>query len=231
MAANDSIRRAHNFKDLTGKRFGRLTVLKLNGFVEQSSKRIACWWCQCQCGDRVVVMAGNLRKGNTRSCGCLARDVTKARLTTHGMTISAEYRSWSHLIGRCYNRTDRAYESYGGRGIIVCKRWRTSFEDFLEDMGPKPEGFRISIERRDNDGNYEKSNCYWGTPKQQSRNRRNNRMLTFDGRTQCLGAWAEEIGISQDVLRARLLKLGWSVERALTTPVRHCRAPASSSQP
>jgi hypothetical protein len=234
MAVSDSNRRAHNFKDLTGQPFGRLSVLSLDRIEKRpfpsGTKSVPFWHCQCECGNTTSVMAGNLRNGNTRSCGCLERDVNQSRLKTHGMTGSPEYRSWCHIIGRCYNETDMGYPSYGGRGITVCERWRTSFANFFADMGPKPDGCRISIERRENDGHYEPGNCYWATPKQQNRNRRNTRLLTFDGRTQCIAAWAEEIGMTWDTLRARLA-LGWSAERALTEPVGHFRASASSATP
>lgn len=221
MADTDSTRRAHNYKDLTGKQFGRLTVVSLNSFVEKSfpsakNKRIACWLCRCQCGDMIVVMAPNLRSGNTKSCGCLATDVTRQRFTTHGMTDSAEYGIWCKMIGRCCNPNDRAYADYGGRGVRVCHRWRESFAAFYEDMGDRPKG--KTLDRIDNDGDYCPDNCRWATRKEQNRNSRKNVLLTFSGRTQCIGTWAEERGMKLRTLWARLNR-GWSVDRALTEPI------------
>lgn len=235
MAANDSNRRAHNFKDLTGRTFGRLTVISFSAFVDRSYPsrqrvhHISTWLCRCECGNETVVFSGNLIRGNTRSCGCLSRETSAARQTTHGMTNSPEYRVWSHIIGRCHNPSDAAYADYGGRGIAVCERWRASFESFYEDMGPRPSSMH-SIERRNNSGHYSKENCRWATRREQMRNTRRNVLVTFDGRTQCVAAWAEETGIPSDTLRARL-RLGWSAERALKEPVDHSRAPHSSAHP
>jgi len=141
-------------------------------------------------------------------------------MTTHGKTESPEYRVWGSMIKRCCNPKANRYDRYGGRGISVCERWQ-SFEAFFEDMGPRPSP-KHSIERRNNDGNYEKANCYWATWKEQARNKRTSRMLEFNGKTMCLAAWAEETGIASKVLCLRL-RIGWSIERALTTPVQKTR--------
>jgi hypothetical protein len=146
---------------------------------------------------------------------------------THGMADSPEYRVWCHVLARCGTATDAAYDNYGGRGITVCDRWLT-FTNFYADVGPRPSP-QHTLERIENDGNYEPGNVRWATRKEQNRNKRNNRLLTFNGRTQCIAAWAEEIGITWAALRARL-RLGWSVERALT-PGDHRRTPASSATP
>jgi hypothetical protein len=118
---------------------------------------------------------------------------------------------------RCYNPKDINYLRYGGRGITVCDRWRDSFTNFLADMGECPK--RLTLDRIDNDGNYEAGNCRWATPKQQQRNKRYNLVLTHNGRTQCLKAWAEETGLNYNTLHGRL-RNGWSVSEALTTPAR-----------
>lgn len=126
------------------------------------------------------------------------------------------------MIQRCTNPNDKRYKNYGGRGITVCKRWRNSFEKFLEDMGEPPTK-EHSIDRINNNGNYCKSNCRWVTRKEQNRNKRNNRLITYKGKTQCLIEWAEEYNINYDTLWCRIYKYGWPIEKALTTPVKKRR--------
>jgi hypothetical protein len=134
---------------------------------------------------------------------------------------SRTYISWLSMRKRCTDPYHEQYSRYGARGITVCKRWLNSFENFLADMGQRPLG--KFLERRDNAGNYEPRNCTWATTSEQARNRRSNHLITFDKRTQPLVAWAEEIGISRLTLRSRLREK-WTIERALTTPVRRRRA-------
>lgn len=136
----------------------------------------------------------------------------------HGLSYTPEHRVWSHIINRCTNRRSPYYARYGGRGIKVCERWEW-FPNFYKDMGPRP-GPGYSIERINNDGDYKPSNCKWATKQEQARNRRSNRHITFAGRTQLLVEWAEETGISEETIYARINQLGWTVEKALTTPVR-----------
>ena len=128
------------------------------------------------------------------------------------------YGSWKGIIQRCCNPKSPAHHKYGGRGITVCERWR-SFKAFYEDMGPRPSPLH-SIERINNNGNYELGNCRWATRREQSRNTRQNVMLVFSGRTQCIAAWAEERGMKPKTL-CRRLKCGWPVELAITAPLHH----------
>lgn len=170
------------FQNLTGARFGRLVVVRLDSFQRRISdnKKIYFWECVCACGLPSVVSAGNLRGGITSSCGCLRKETAaktghKARI--HGHAIhgkeSRSYRTWMCMRLRCYYPLNKDFKEYGGRGITVCKRWRDSFVSFLEDMGERPEG--KTIDRKNSDGNYTKSNCQWSTPKEQANNRRNNK--------------------------------------------------------
>lgn len=229
MADADSIAIPPRVKDLTGKRFGRLTAME---FVCRHNGQ-SRWLCRCDCGEDIVVASSELTRrtrASTQSCGCLKRELTIRRFTRHGMANSKEYRSWQQMIKRCYDKKKQGYERYGGRGITVCDRWRTSIEEFLKDMGPKP-SINHSIERINNDGNYEPGNCVWATSSEQARNRRTTVRLTLNGKTLCLAEWAKELSISTQSLWVRLNRLGWSVERALTEPVRHPRAAASSAKP
>jgi hypothetical protein len=200
------------FKNLEGQIFGRLTVVSYAG---KSNSKKSLWTCICECGNETTVMTFELTSTGTRSCGCLRKDVH----TTHGKCTSQEYRSWSAMLQRCCNENSESFARYGGRGILVCERWQNSFENFLADMGCLPSK-NHSIEREDNNGNYCIENCRWATRVEQARNTKRNRMLTHDGRTQCLAAWAEELGLHSRTLHNRIVRGKWSVERALTTPVK-----------
>ncbi|MEA3224481.1 MAG: hypothetical protein U9Q07_00915 [Planctomycetota bacterium] len=198
--------------NLTDQQFGRLTVLSEAEPVGYKRR----WHCKCTCGRKTIVQQGNLRRGTTTSCGCWLRE----RATTHGAASrgkkTPEYRVWRSLINRCTNPNVSNYHHYGGRGINVCPAWR-DFAVFLADMGPKPSP-KHSIDRIDNEGDYEPGNTRWATRKQQNRNTRANHLLTFYGQTQCVTDWAGELKIHPSTLYARLRR-GWPVERALTTPI------------
>lgn len=148
--------------------------------------------------------------------------VTKPTPSKHGMTGTPEFNTWSHVIARCTNPRSKDFPRWGGRGITVCDEWRSSFLNFYRDMGPRPSPSH-SIDRIDNDGAYEPGNCRWATQAEQQRNRRNNRWYTHEGETLTLAGWSERLGIPYFTLRTRLDQLGWTVDRALSTPVRRRR--------
>ena len=215
MATVDSITIPPRVKDLTGQRFGRWAVLRYAGL---NTRRKALWLCKCDCGTARIVESSNLCAGTSQNCGCIRCEKTAARSITHGLWRVPEYNTWAGMLARCYNANEVAYVNYGGRGIAVCDRWRNSFEAFYEDMGPRPSP-QHSIDRIDNDGNYEPANCQWATRTQQARNSRQNLLISFRGKTQCLAAWSQEIGILPGTLRSRLFTLGWPVERSMTESV------------
>lgn len=164
-------------------KYGLLTPVQIvPGYPRQ-------WECICDCGKTVVVRQTNLRTGHTTSCGCSRKGVNR----THGMSKTSTSKSWEGMRQRCYNPNNNSYHRYGGRGITVCERWRESFENFLEDMGPAPEGH--SIERKDNNGNYEPDNCRWANKREQSLNRRTSRLVTAHGRTLTIKEWADLCGL------------------------------------
>lgn len=202
---------------LLGREFGNLKVIH-----EYPPGEKLCL-CRCDCGTETKVIRGQLLSGKTKSCGCLLLNGPVRHGHARSGHHSKTYRTWSQMIYRCSNPEDDSFKHYGGRGIKVCPRW-ADFENFLADMGERPDG--VTIERVDNNGNYEPSNCRWASAKDQCRNRRSNRIFTINGTTACLAEFCENHGQPYAVVNMRINKLGWSIERALTTPVK-----PSSRQP
>ncbi len=204
--------------DLTGKTFGRLTVIRK---IDNNKWGCSRWLCKCDCKKEVVVRGDSLKNGDTRSCGCLRAEIARQRSIKHGhrknKKTTATYESWSHVIQRCTNHNNKRYKDYGGRGITICEEW-SEFPNFLRDMGERPSK-NYSIHRINNDKGYYKENCRWATRKEQARNRRNNHLISCFGKIQCIAAWAEETKLPKYIIAERL-KRGWSTERALTTPIR-----------
>jgi hypothetical protein len=147
--------------DMTNQRFGRLTAVEYQGEAH--------WLCRCDCGKGKIIAGYSLRNGLSQSCGCLRNERVRAAIGTVRLGNEKTYKTWSDMRQRCYNPNDPGYKNWGGRGIRICRRWRT-FANFLADMGPRPPG--MTIERRNNDGNYTPSNCVWLPKAKQARNRR-----------------------------------------------------------
>lgn len=206
----------HTFKNLIGQAFGKLTVIREAGGGGKGNRIL--WLCRCECGTIKSVNSSCLIRGATKSCGCLRREFSSIRNSTHGMSKTAEYRIWSGMLDRCCNPNSKDANRYSKRGIVVCSRWY-EFENFLADMGYRPNS-NYTIERIDNDGSYSPKNCVWATAKKQARNRRNNHILLFKGQLKTIAEWSEIVGISYYVIHSRINSLNWDVERALITPPR-----------
>jgi hypothetical protein len=198
-----------------GQRVCRLTLLQCIPSVNRSGER---WVCKCECGTIKTVRRSGLLTGDSKSCGCLKRDHASSRFTKHGHAAAgkrtAEYNIWVGMRSRCRDQNYPGYCRYGGRGIAVCNRWEASFEDFLSDMGKRPTRAH-SIDRIDNDGNYEPDNCRWATRTQQARNTRQVNIVEFDGKSVTLPDLAEKLNLNLQKVRRRL-KSGWDLERAIS---------------
>lgn len=202
------------FNDLTGQKFGQLTVLSATGKTNQGTY---IWACLCDCGKESIVRSDHLTGGKTKTCGCLRDENARKRMTKHGKYKSPEYAAWHGMQSRCYNDGSSS-PRYKYRGIKVCDRWLESFDNFYADMGDKPSS-KHSLDRIDNDGNYTPENCRWATASQQLDNTCRTIRMTLSGETKILTEWADVLNLNPKTLRTRKLR-GWSDEQILTTPVR-----------
>lgn len=203
------------FIDLTGRKIGRLSV------ASRSDRRPRAWWnCKCDCGNECVVSGVFLKESPSPSCGCYATESYGKHVIKHGHAPSANraqsrtYATWRGMKLRCLNPNHSAFKDYGARGISICDRWM-DFNNFLQDMGEKPDG--LELDRKDTNGNYCRENCEWVTHSKNCRNMRSNFVLEMDGHRLCLAEWAERYGIEWHTVYQRI-KRGWSVANALTKP-------------
>lgn len=204
------------FIDLTGQKFGKLTVDKYVGKDKWGHSR---WSCKCDCENETIVLGKNLKRGNVKSCGCL---VLKHGHTRTGKQ-SKTYMAWHDMLQRCNNPNKINYKDYGGRDkpITVCERWSNKemgFKNFLEDVGKIPKN--LTIDRINNEGNYEPNNWKLSTMVEQSKNKRNNIMIPLDGKFLCLKDYCKEKNLNYNTISNRINESGWSIEKALNTPIR-----------
>lgn len=189
---------------MIGKKFGNLTVLEKS---EKVKNDVITYKCLCDCGNITYVRGYHLCSGHTKSCGCLHRK--------HGKTNTRLYVTWDNMKARCYRKHNAYYKNYGGRGIAVCEEWKNDFKAFYEWSIANGYTDKLTLDRIDNNGNYEPSNCRWIDMKQQARNRRSNKIYTINGKTHCLAEWCEIYNMSYDKVKQRLNKLNWSIDKAL----------------
>jgi hypothetical protein len=209
-------------EDPVGATYGRLVVTALaeprrvfwpDGRARSVNRRVVC---RCECGRVVTVGLSDIRNGNTASCGCLARERIAQSTRRHGHSpmghSTGTYNSWASAKQRCTNPKHPAYKRYGGRGITMCDRWLESFDNFLADMGARPDG--LTLDRRDNEGSYSPDNCRWATDGEQSRNTRRNVNGVINGTVQCAVDLARTLGVRRETV-ARRLKAQRPVDKAL----------------
>lgn len=206
-------------KDLTGKRFGRLVVKSRAG---SDSNKNATWLCECDCGSVVVKTGLNLRCGDTKSCGCLQKEIARNLMSTHKESKSRLYRVWYGIKNRCTNPKAVNYKYYGGRGINVCSEWLSSYEAFRDwayenGYDKNADVNACTLDRIDVNKGYSPDNCRWANHTEQCRNQRSNRVYSYNGESHCLSEWAQIKGIKYSTLKARINTYGWDFERAINT--------------
>lgn len=204
------------FIDLTGQRFGRLTVVSLVG--RHADGRQFLWKCVCDCGNEHYVGGGVLKMGRCKSCGCLRRDVSKIKATKHGMSNSRIYRIWSGMRRRCNDKNDKDFKNYGGRGIKVCDEWNNDSGKFIKWALENGYKDTLTLDRINVNDGYKPSNCRWATAKEQGNNTRFNTRLTVDGITHTVSEWADILNTYHELLLERK-KMGWTEEEILKTPI------------
>ena len=211
-----------NFIDLTGRRFGRFFVLKRG----ENRGAQPAWHVRCDCGTEKIVISASLRRGVSKSCGCLkkelARDALSQRTLVHGMTETRAYKAWCGMIYRCHGIGGDPHGNYQARGIAVCERWRASFENFYADMGDHP-GAGFSIDRINNDLGYSPENCRWATWEQQANNTRKSMLFEHNGMKMSLPQWERHFGFPNGVLYKRITRFKWDFNKAISEPLRKCR--------
>lgn len=209
------------YRDLTGQKFGRLTAIKDAGRTKNMQ---VLWLCKCDCGGMTVTQGAHLTSGHTKSCGCLHKEKIRTNNEKHGVLknlygkLPRIYRIWARMKQRCMDPKVKEYYRYGGRGISVCKEW-LEFEPFYK--WAMANGYRddLTIDRINNDGNYEPGNCRWVTYQEQVINSTSSKLITYKGETKNIKNWAKTLGIPYTALMHRIRK-GWSIERAFTQPIR-----------
>jgi len=188
-------------RELVGERFGRWLVFARHSYATHTQPER--WSCRCDCGTIRNVSVHTLLRGTSVSCGCLRVKLLVDRITTHAQTDSPEWFAWQHIIQRCTNPNDPGWDNYGGRGISIFPAWRNDFSAFLAHVGKRPSA-KHSIDRIDNDGNYEPGNVRWATAQEQATNTRRNKWLTLNGQTKTQQEWAKHFGISYQSIQKQI---------------------------
>lgn len=214
---NEAVSRKKYPENITGMRFGKLVAIRE---VERDADKRRCWECKCDCGKLMVTAAKRLHNHTCQSCGCRRAKMVSDLQKTHGESKSDEYRIWASMKDRCYNPKSVSYRFYGARGVQVCSEWlnKNGFDKFIACLGKRPTA-KHSIDRINSRGNYEPGNVRWATRKEQNNNARSNVNLTFQGEILTMAQWADKIGLPYGCLQQRIIKLKWTLEKALTTKI------------
>lgn len=191
-----------------GQKFNRWTILEKAPSIKHGKTLRRAWYCKCECGTVRAVSSGDLTSGRSASCGCFQREGVKQRSTKHGMYKHPAYQAWNNAVQRCFNSENPGYPEYGGRGITMSDEWRNDFGSFWKDMGPSWTR-RSTLDRKEVNGNYERGNCRWATPKEQANNRRTNIMVTGPGGVKMtVTQAAEAYGVNRLTVYSRI-KNNW----------------------
>lgn len=208
-AKEHKMKNLQRVNNLTGQKFGRLTVI---GLDEKQQTRKTYWICQCECGNIKTVRSDSLQNGTIRSCGCLKREQDRTNLTanhSHKQSGTRLYKTWQGIKKRCYDKHCACYYRYGGRGIVMCDEWKESFVPFYEWAIENGYSDELTIDRIDVNGNYEPDNCKWGTAKEQCNNRRTNIIITIGNATKTLTEWCEIFELDFKTILARYNRNGF----------------------
>lgn len=209
--------------NITNQRFGNLTVLRQSANMNKKT----AWECLCDCGNVVTVTTSNLTCNRIKSCGCMKKELLIKRNSTHNQRNTHLYEVWKSIKQRCKNPQSYAYKNYGGRGITICKEWNNDFKAFSDwsyangytTENRTSEKTKLTIDRINNDGNYEPSNCRWVTRSHQCKNKRNNKVILYHGKSLCLVDWCKELNLHYTTISGRISR-GWSIEKSFETPTK-----------
>lgn len=204
--------------DLTGQKFGRLTVIKR---VEKQNKtRSAYWLCQCECGNTTIVSSPNLKNKHAMSCDCLQQESRLTHSITHGLTKTRIYKIYLGMKKRCYNKNYFQFQYYGGKGIRICDEWLNNFKSFYDWSIANNYNDTLTIDRINSNGNYCPENCRWVDKYVQANNKKTNKLITYNNETHTMKEWSKITGLTYSTIQHRLDR-NWDIEKALTTPQRN----------
>lgn len=206
--------------DLTGQKFGRLTVIGFDHMEKHGKHNRPYWKCVCDCGKEKIISSNSLRSGSTKSCGCFRKDISRENHYLGNPNRARLYDVLRMVKERCYNKSCEHYKNYGARGIKLCDEWsgENGLNNFVEWATRTGYKKGLTLDRIDNDKDYSPSNCQWSTRKHQSNNKRNNVWITLNGEKRTLAQWCEFYNVPYQRVEARYSKMGWSIEDALFTP-------------
>lgn len=208
-------------EDLTGMVFGRLTAIApAEDHIAKNGYHRTQWLCQCECGNQIVALSANLKRGNTNSCGCYKHDVALTACVTHGDRHSRLYRIWTGIKTRCFDAATPTYRRYGARGISMCDEWVSQYQAFKDWSMSHGYNDSLTIDRIDNNGNYCPENCRWVTAKVQANNRSSTKRYDYNGSQYTISELSDMTGVKYHTLLARIERLNWSIEQAVNTPTR-----------
>lgn len=208
------------FIDLTGQKFGRLTVIKrAESRISKTGQHKTMFLCKCDCGNEICVSSSNLKSGYVKSCGCYQQECRIKNNTSHGMSKTRLYKIWKGIKRRCINKNYAQFQYYGGRGITICDEWENNYLNFYNWAINNGYDDYLSIDRIDLNRNYEPNNCRWVDKFKQANNKRNNHYITYNGETHTIAEWGNLSFLTPKQIQKRL-RLGWDVQKIFTTPIR-----------